>query len=192
MVSAIPFAALVLLVGAQRAWELRKSATNEARLRAEGAIEHAPEQLPWMRAIHASWLVGTVLEVVLLERPFIPWLAAIAGVLFAAGQLLRYAAMRALGWRWTVRVLTLPDRPPVTRGIFRYVRHPNYLGVILELAALPLVHFAWISALVFSTANAILLMRRIRVEEAALDAAGEYRARLGDRPPLWPRVSQGG
>ncbi len=191
MVTQIAFAALVLLVGAQRLWELGKSAENEARLRAEGAIEHAPRQMRWRRAIHAGWLLATALEVLLLDRPFVPWLFAIALPLFVAGQVLRYAAMRALGWRWSVRVMTLPGRAPVARGVFRYLRHPNYLGVILEIAALPLMHTAWISALVFSAANGLLLMRRIRVEEAALDAAGDYRAKLGDRPPLWPRVSGG-
>lgn len=192
MVSRIAFVALVFLVGAQRLWELRLSARHEARLRAEGAVEHAPEQMRWMRAVHGGWLACSALEVLLLDRPFVPWLAALAGAFFLVGQLLRYAAMRALGWRWNVKILTLPGRAPVSRGIFRYLRHPNYLGVILEIASLPLIHGAWISALVFSAANGALLARRIRAEEAALDASGDYGAKLGSRPRLWPRVKRDG
>lgn len=191
MVSEVAFAGLVAAVGAQRLWELRVSARNEAALRARGAVEHAPRQMVWMRLVHVGWLAAMPLEVVLLDRELVPWVAVIAAVAFAIGQGLRYAAMHALGGRWCVRVMTLAGAPPVTTGVFRYVRHPNYLGVILELAALPLVHGAWITSLVFSIANGLVLWRRIRVEEAALDEAGGYRDRLGDRPPLWPRVTGG-
>ncbi len=191
MVSELAFAGLVLAVAAQRLWELRVSARNVAALRARGAIEHAPGQMRWMRAVHAGWLVSMVLEVFLLERAAPAWLALSMLVLFAAGQGLRYAAMRALGPRWCVRVMTLPGAPPITAGVFRWLRHPNYLGVILEIAALPLVHGAWMSALVFSAANAALLSRRIAAEEAALEESGGYRERLGDRPPLWPRTDGG-
>lgn len=191
MVSELSFVGLVLLVAVQRAFELRTSARNEAALRARGAREHAPGQMAWMKVVHAGWLFAMPLEVLLLERAFSPWLAAIALAVFAAGQGLRYAAMRALGDRWCVRVMTLEGTPPVTGGVFRWMRHPNYLGVILELAALPLVHGAWITSAVASAANAVLLARRIRAEESALEAAGGYRRLLGDRPRLWPRA-QGG
>ncbi len=185
------FTALVTAVALQRLHELRLSARHEARLRAKGAIEHAPAQMRVMRLLHVSWLVAMPLEVWLLGRPFLPWLAAIAGVAFLLGQLLRYAAIRTLGERWTVRVMTLPDAPPVTGGVFRYVRHPNYLGVILEFAALPLVHGAFVSAVVFSVANGLLLWRRIGAEEAALDATGGYRAELGDRRRFVPTLRGG-
>ncbi|MCZ7682309.1 MAG: hypothetical protein M5U28_27370 [Sandaracinaceae bacterium] len=95
MVSAIAFVGLVAAVAAQRLWELCVSGRNEAALRARGAIEHAPEQMSWMRLVHAGWLLAAPLEVWALERVATPWVAAAALALFALGQGLRYAAMRA-------------------------------------------------------------------------------------------------
>lgn len=192
MTSSIVFGAVVVAVALQRLWELRRSARHEARLKEAGAVEHAPGQMTWMGLIHAGWLAAAPLEVVLAGRPFVPWLALPAAVAFAAGQGLRYAAMRALGERWSVRILTLPDAPPVSSGVFRYVRHPNYLGVVLEIAALPLLHGAWITTCVFSVANGWLLWRRVRAEEAALDVGGRYRASLGDRGRFVPRMGGNG
>ena len=91
-----------------------------------------------------------------------------AFVVFMAGQALRLAAMKALGSRWTIRVMTLPGEPPVRDGIYRFLRHPNYVAVVVEGIALPMVHAAWITALVFTVLNAALLVVRIRVEDAAL------------------------
>jgi len=183
--------AIIALVSLQRLMELRTSARNAARLRALGAVEHASRQVPWMQALHGAWIVAIPVEVLVLERAFAIWVAGPALVVFMTGQALRFAAMHALGARWTVRVLTLPDEPPVLHGIFRRLRHPNYLGVILELASLPLLHGAWITALVFSFANAIFLHYRIRAEEAALESAGGYREAMGDRPLFVPRVLGG-
>lgn len=194
MVSAPTFLALVAviaLVSLQRLAELRTSARNAARLRAMGGVEHARSQVPWMQALHGAWLVAIPLEVLALERPFAMWVAGPALVIFMIGQTLRFAAMHALGARWTVRVMTLPGEPPVLEGIFRRLRHPNYLGVVLEIAALPMLHGAWITALVFTAANAVFLWRRIVAEEAALDEAGRYREAMGDRPLFVPRVLGG-
>lgn len=191
MVTVLLFAGLVAVLATQRALELKKSAVNEAKMRAAGATEHAPHQLTWMRLIHGGWLFCSLAEVLIFDRPFVPWLAVLACGVLAIGQWLRYSAMRALEWRWTVRVMTLPDREPVTTGIFRHMRHPNYLGVILEIAALPLIHGAWVTAIVFSTLNGLLLWQRIRVEEAALENAGVYYSRIGNRPRLWPRSVRG-
>lgn len=185
------FLGIVLLVALQRLAELRTSRRHEAKLRAMGAVEHAPWQVPWMRALHASWLLAIPLEVLLLERAFSVWIAAPAFLLFVVGQALRFAAMHALGTRWTVRVMTLPGAPPVVRGVFRRVRHPNYLGVALELAALPMMHGAWLTAFVFSGANALFLWRRVKAEEAALEAAGGYRDAMQGRPRLVPNTFGG-
>ncbi|HJL16430.1 MAG TPA: isoprenylcysteine carboxylmethyltransferase family protein [Sandaracinaceae bacterium LLY-WYZ-13_1] len=180
------FLLLVALVAAQRLWEVRKSRAHEQALRAAGAVEHAPGQMRWMKLLHGAWLVACVAEAFLLDRAIWPAVSWIAIGVFLAGQLLRLSAMRALGPRWTVRILVLPGRPPVTRGIFRWVRHPNYLGVVLEVAALPLIGGAWITAIVFSLLNGLMLWRRIVAEERALEHANEYGAHLGDRPRLVP------
>jgi methyltransferase len=191
MVTVTAFVAMVALLAIQRLAELRRSARHERRLRARGAVEHAPTQVPWMRLLHAAWLCAMPLEVIALDRPLVPWVASLALAVFLAGQALRWAAMRALGERWTVRVLTLPGVPPVTSGIYRWLRHPNYLGVSLEIVALPLFHGAWITSAVFGVANAVFVWRRVRVEEAALDAAKGDREAMGDRPRLMPRAHGG-
>lgn len=180
------FVGFVVLVALERLAELRLSRRNESRLRASGAREHAAEHFIAMQLLHTLWLVSIVLEVTLLRPAFVPWVAVLAGLCFGVGQCLRYAAIHALGGRWTVRVLTLPGAPPVAHGIYRYLRHPNYLGVILEIAALPLMHSAWRSALFFSVANAVLLAVRIRKEERALSENGGYGAALGPLPRFWP------
>jgi methyltransferase len=169
------FTALWALVVVQRLWEVRLSKRHEQKLRNAGAIEHASTQMPWMIALHGAWLVASLLEVWLLQRPFIWAFALPALLLFALGQSLRVLAMRTLGERWTVRVIT-PTRgeAPVTEGIYRYVRHPNYLGVVLEIFALPLVHGAYLSALSFTLLNALLLRARIRAEERALSETSRY------------------
>jgi isoprenylcysteine carboxyl methyltransferase (ICMT) family protein YpbQ len=120
------------------------------------------------------WLVSMLLEVLVWKRPFVPWLGVSALVVFGIGQVLRLLAIHALGSRWTVKVFTLPNEPRIKAGIFRYLRHPNYTGVILEIAALPLIHGAWLTALLFSIANVLLLSRRIPAEDRALAKTENY------------------
>jgi methyltransferase len=162
------FIVLLLLLGLQRILEVALSRKHERGLLEQGGVEHAPGQMRVMTMMHAAWFAAMPLEIVLLQRPAIPSLAAMAGLGLLAGQTLRYAAIWSLGERWTVRVVTLPGKPLVSRGIYRYVRHPNYLGVMLEIAALPLMHGAYVTAGAFSVANLLLLRWRIRTEEAAL------------------------
>jgi methyltransferase len=185
----IAFTLLVLLVAAQRLLEMVISRRHERALKARGATEHAAEQMPWMVAVHTGWLVAMLCEVWLFEPRFQLGLAVPALLLFGLGQALRFSAMRALGERWTVRVLTLPE-PAVTQGVFRHVRHPNYLGVVLEIAALPLVHGAFVTAVLFSAANGMLLLARVRAEERALAQSSDYDARFAGLPRFVPRREQ--
>jgi methyltransferase len=113
-----------------------------------------------------------LLEVFAGRRKFRPRLAALALGLVAAGQALRLTAIRTLGPRWSTRVMTVPGASPVQDGIYRYIHHPNYLGVELEIMAVPLVHAAYLTSAAFGVANALLLRDRIRREEQALDASG--------------------
>jgi methyltransferase len=168
MVTREIFTGLVILLALQRLYELRLSARNEAIIRARGGREHAAWQVQAMKALHGCWFVAMLLEVYLLRRPFLPMLSLLAMITLLIGQSLRYAAMHSLGWRWTVKVMTLPGLPLVQNDIYRYLRHPNYLGVVLELFAVPLLHAAYITAIVFSLANLLLLRARIRTEEMAL------------------------
>jgi methyltransferase len=170
------FTLLVAAVAVQRLAELRRSRRHEAALRAAGAHEHARWQVPMLAAVHTAWLVAACVEVWWLEPPFRPTLAAIAFAGLAAGQGLRYAAMSALGPRWTISVLTLPAAPPVATDVYRYLRHPNYVGVVFEIAALPLVHGAVWTAAIASVVNAAALACRIRAEERALESDNAYGA----------------
>ena len=166
------YTVLVVLVALQRLAELALSRRNERRLRSRGAVEAGAGHYPWMVALHTLFLASCVAEVWWLGRPFVPALAGAALAVLLAATGLRVWTLRTLGGRWTTRVLALPDEPLVAGGPYRYLRHPNYLAVVLEVAALPLVHTAWATAVVFSALNTVLLRVRIRVEERALDAAG--------------------
>lgn len=159
---------LVLAVAVQRLAEVRISRRHVRALRAQGAVEHAAHQMPVMVALHAMWLVACLAEPLMWSRPVVPTLSVVALMLLLAGQTLRLWARRALGSRWTVPIITVPGVPRVTTGPFRYLNHPNYLGVVIEIAALPLVHTAYVTAGVFTLANGLLLTWRIAAEEHAL------------------------
>jgi methyltransferase len=168
MVTAWIFTGLVGLLAIQRLYELRLSRRNEAIIRSRGGREHASGQMPVMTALHAGWFISMLFEVHVVRRPFLPVLSVLALVPLLAGQSLRYAAIRTLQWRWTVKVMTVPGLPLVRQGIYRYLRHPNYLGVILEIFAVPLLHSAYVTSIIFSLANMLLLKARIGAEESAL------------------------
>jgi methyltransferase len=163
------FLGFVAALGLQRLFELRLSRRNERRMRQRGGREHTPETYRWIVTLHGAWFAAMLLEVFAGRRKFHPRLAALAMSLFAAGQALRLTAIRTLDWRWSTRVMTVPGEAPVQRGIYRYMRHPNYLGVQLEILAAPLLHSAYLTSVVFGVANALLLRDRIRREEQALE-----------------------
>lgn len=170
--SQLLFTAFVVLVGLERLFELIVSRRHAAWAFAHGGVESARRQMPWMVALHLGLLAGAVAEVWVLDRPFLPWLGWPMLVIAVACQVARYALVRTLGQRWNTRVIVVPGMPPVARGPYRWIRHPNYLVVALEGIALPLVHTAWITALVFTGLNAVLLLGfRIPAEEKALAAA---------------------
>jgi methyltransferase len=175
--SRVLYTALVGAVAAARLAELRLASGNRRRLLARGAVEAGAGHYPAMVALHAAWLAACPAEVWLLHRPLVPPLAAAMLVLLAGAMALRYWVIASLGGRWTTRILVLPGAPPVATGPFRYLRHPNYLAVAVEILALPLVHTAWIAALVFTAANAALMAVRIPAEERALAAAAGRRER---------------
>jgi methyltransferase len=183
------YALLVAAVGLERLVELRLTRRNLAWARARGGVEGGRRHYPAMVGLHVLFLLACPTEVYLLERPLRPALAAAMLVLFAAAMALRYWAIAALGERWSTRLVVVPGAPAVATGPYRFVRHPNYLAVVVEGVALPMIHGAWLTALLFSLANAILLAVRIRAEEAALARHSAYAERLGDRRrflPRWP------
>jgi methyltransferase len=161
---------LVGLVVLERLAELVVARRNLAWARERGAVEYGRGHYPWIVAAHVSLLVAAPAEVGLLERPFLPALGwpMLALVLLAQG--LRWWCIGTLGRRWNTRVLVVPGLPLVEAGPYRWLRHPNYVAVVAEGVALPLVHTAWVTALAFTLANAVLLGVRIRAEDRALDS----------------------
>jgi methyltransferase len=185
--SRLAYLALVGLVAAERLFELALSRRNAARAFARGGVETESRGFyALLVAAHTLLLVAAPLEVLLAGRPLRPALAALMLALLAGAMALRYWAVRTLGDRWNTRVIVVPGEPAVASGPYRLLRHPNYLAVVVEVIALPLVHGAWITALLATVANAAILARRIRHEEAALERASDYAARLGDRRRFLP------
>lgn len=181
------FLALVGAVAVERLVELALSRRHARRAAARGGVEGESRRFyAAMVGTHTAFLVAAPLEVVVAARPFVPALGWPMLALVVAAMALRYWAIAALGERWNTRVVVVPGDPVVVSGPYRFVRHPNYLAVAVEMLALPLVHTAWVTALVFSSANAALLARRIAHEEAALARHCDYDARLGARRRFLP------
>jgi methyltransferase len=166
--------AAVALVGLQRLVELLLSRRHERLLRARGAVERGRGHYPLIVALHALWLLSTLVEG-LLRGPDPPAYWPLPLALFLLVQPLRYWAIFSLGEYWNTRILVVPGTKLVRRGPYRYLRHPNYVVVAVEIFTFPLIFGAWITAVVFSALNAALLYVRIKSENRAL-------ADLADRP----------
>jgi methyltransferase len=162
----------VLATGAERLWEMVISTRNAKKAFAEGGVEYGQKHFPWMVALHTGLLLGALAEVWLLGREF-PGVSGwvMLGVAVAC-QAARYLIIHTLGDQWNTRVIVVPGRTRVTTGIYSlpWLRHPNYWVVAIEGIALPMVFGAWITAVVFTVLNAILLLGfRIPTENRALD-----------------------
>lgn len=168
------YLALLALIAVERVVELVISARNASWARKQGGIEFGQGHFRVMTLLHGSWFIGAAVEVVLVERPLIPTLAIIMLTLLVLAQATRYWAILTLGRYWNVRVIVVPGASVVTRGPYALMRHPNYLAVVLEGFAVPLIHSAWITALTFTLLNALVLTVRIRCEEAALSQYCDY------------------
>jgi methyltransferase len=166
----ILYVAFVLATGGERIYELVVSRRNAATAFARGGIEYGQRHFPWMVALHTGLLLACIAEVVLLDRPFIPWLGWPMLAIAIACQIARYWIISSLGSQWNTRVIVVPGAGRVTsRGLYRWFTHPNYVVVAIEGVALPLVHTAWITAIVFTVLNAVLLLGfRIPTENRAL------------------------
>jgi methyltransferase len=165
------FAILILLVGAERIAEVFVSKRHVAISVARGGKEFGAGHYPAMVALHTALLVGALAEAWLLHRPFLPWLGWSMLAVVVAAQALRWWCIATLGTRWTTTIMVVPGDTLVRTGPYRWLRHPNYVAVVAEGLALPLVHTAWLTAATFTVLNACLLTVRIRAENAALATA---------------------
>lgn len=162
------YALLVAVVGLERIAELVVSKRNLAWSRVRGGVEFGSGHYPVMVILHTGLLLGCLAEVFWLDRPFLPMLGWPMLAVVIAAQALRWWCIATLGRQWNTRVVVVPGAPRVTGGPYRLMSHPNYVAVIVEGIALPLVHSAWITACVFTVLNAVLLTTRINTENAAL------------------------
>ena len=171
MTSEVLYTVLVALVGLERLAELVVAKRNLAHSLARGGRETGFGHYPAMVVLHTGLLAGCLLEVWLADRPFVPALGWAMLVVVVAAQALRWWCIRTLGPLWNTRIVVVPGVERVTGGPYRLFAHPNYVAVVAEGIALPLVHTAWVTALVFTVLNAALLRVRIRTENRALHEA---------------------
>lgn len=162
---------LLVLIGFERVAELVVSQRHANASLRQGGVESGQGHFPVMVALHTALLIGCWVEPLVLHRSFVPVLAWPMLVLVLAANGLRWWCITTLGQRWTARVIVIPGLPLVRSGPYRWFGHPNYVAVVLEGAALPLVGSAWITAVAFTVLNAALLTVRLRCETRMLAMA---------------------
>jgi methyltransferase len=151
----------------QRILELRLAQANLRWALSQGAREYGREHYPLFFLLHLGWMLGWLLEGLARQQLSPIWWLWLA--VFVLAQGLRYWAIQSLGRYWNTRIIIVPGAKKIAGGPYRYLRHPNYLAVALELLSLPLIFNAWITALAATLLNAWLLLTvRIPAEEKAL------------------------
>jgi methyltransferase len=177
---------LLALLVAERIVELGISQRNARRAFAHGGIEVGRRHYRVMVAMHSLFLVACAAESLFILHAISPIVSMLALLGVIAAQLLRYAAVATLGERWNTRIIVMAAAAPVTRGLYRWIRHPNYVAVVLEIAALPMIRGCWITAVGFTIANAAMLGVRIPAEERALGA--NYSEAFGGVSRFFPHL----
>jgi len=164
---------LLALTAVERVVEMVVSLSNARWSFARGGRELGREHFPTMVALHSAFLLGCAVEPVLRGRTTLAAVWPVALVVAVGCQTLRWWCIWTLGRQWNTRVIVVPGLERVASGPYRWLRHPNYLAVVLEGVALPAVSGAWTTAVVFSIANAFLLRTRLLTENRALDLLGQ-------------------
>jgi methyltransferase len=182
------YLALLALVGLERLVELRISRRNQRNLEKLGVRKVTEPHFRWLVFMHGGILAFAAAEVLLLHRPLIPALAIAMATLFVFSNVLRWWVIRTLAGLWNVEIMASSRLGIVTSGPYRWVRHPNYVGVVMEVFALPMIHTAWITALAGTLAYLEILRRRIRSEEGVLMADPSYRSAMGAKPRFLPKL----
>jgi methyltransferase len=184
--TALAYLIVVAAVALLRFAELALSARHRRTLIAAGATPIKERLFKWMAALHTAILAGAAIEVVALHRPFMPALAIPAMILLVAATWTRWWVIQTLGGHWNVGVVDSTGQGVVDTGPYRWVRHPNYTAVFVELLALPLIHTAWITALLGTVAHVFVLRARVAAEDRVLLASPDYAARMGRKPSFFP------
>jgi len=161
------FPVFVSLVILQRLAELVYAKRNRKIMLSKGAVEYDRNGYNYVVLLHSLFFISLVLENYLLSKNLnIYWY--IYFLLFGTGQLFRYLAMFALKENWNTRIIVLKDSEPVKKGLFKYFKHPNYIGVVIELFSMPLIFSCYITAIIYTLLNAFALKRRMRIEESLI------------------------
>ena len=163
----IAFWLFLLFVILQRLIELLIAKRNERILKVQGAIEFDKNGYRVIAAMHVAFFISLICEKVFFLRTLNTYWIVFA-VVFAGAQVLRYWAIKTLGVYWNTKILVLPNHKLVNTGLYKYLRHPNYIAVIVEIAVIPLIFSCYLTASIFSVINFILLRRRIKIEKIAL------------------------
>lgn len=187
----IAFWVLLAVVGLGRLLEMRLSRRHQRTLAARGFARESEPAFPIMVAVHTAVLVGAALEVVLVPRPVMLAVAVPALCAFVLANALRWWVIHTMAEHWNVQVVNALQMGVVTSGPFRWVRHPNYVAVFVELLALPLIHSAYLTALLGAAAHLVILSRRIAFEERFLLADATYRTTMAWKPRFIPLISSG-
>ena len=177
---------LLAAVGAWRIGEMRLSRAHQRALAARGLGRARDPVFPFMVALHTAILVGAAIEASVARRPFFAPLVVASLALFVGANLLRLWVIRTMAAHWNVNVVNSLPLGVVASGPFRWVRHPNYVAVFVELLALPLVHGAYVTALLGAGLHALVLARRIADEERVLLADSTYRRLMAGKPRFFP------
>ena len=183
------YVALVAAVAVDRLAELAYSRGNQRRLAQRGARQVRDPVFAGMVLLQVGYLCAAPLEVALLHRPFLPWLGFPALLLLIAANALRVWAIRALSVHWNMQIVASQSLGAVSTGPYRWIRHPNYVAIFFEVAALPLVHTAWVTALIATLAHVALLKGRIAAEEKVLMSDATYARQMGSKPRFVPRLT---
>ena len=139
---------------------------------AKGAYEVGVAHYPFMILLHVSFFISLLVEIIYVKSIFTPHYGLL--IVFLLLQLVRIWCLVSLGMFWNTKIMILPDANVVVKGPYAYIRHPNYVVVCLEIAVLPLMFQAYVTAIVFTILNSIMLSVRIPVEEKALKEVTNY------------------
>lgn len=186
MALTVAYISLLVLVGIERLGEVAVSRRHQRKMKAQGAQKIVEPHFPWLVAFHTVILVAAGAEVLFLHRPLIPALAIAMMVLFILSNAIRYWVIFLLGGLWNIQIMDSARLGIVTSGPYRWVRHPNYVGVVLEVFSLPMIHTAWITAVFGTLVYFEILRRRITIEDRVLLADPAYRQAMGGKPRFIP------
>jgi methyltransferase len=184
----VAYICLLVLVGIERLVEVRISRRNQSKLIEQGVQKIHEPHFRWLVLFHGVVLVAAGAEVLFLHRPLIPALAIPMAALFILSNVIRYWVICLLGGLWNVQIMDSGDIGIVTSGPYRWVRHPNYVGVVIEVFSLPMIHTAWITAIFGTLGYFEILRRRVKIEDSVLMANPAYRNAMGDKPKFFPRL----